>query len=106
MATIVIERLTSTGPTHTNVTSTNSRIDASDAHSTNSTANPVSIPTSGLNYSYWATFRLKCTVAPTTLINNIKFYMDGSNTFGTDVDLYGYSAYQLCASYWKHRNRR
>lgn len=84
-ATVQIVRLTGAGPTATDITSINTRANAEDAHSTAGTTNPIQIPTSGTNYSYWVTTRLNCTVAPSTSISNIKWYTDGSNTLGTGV---------------------
>lgn len=48
---------------------------------------PIPIPTSGTNYSYWKQIYLKCTGAPTTQVDNIRFYSDGSSGFGTGVAL-------------------
>lgn len=84
-ATVLIRRLTSTGPTATDITSINTRANAEDAHSTADTDNPIQIPASGTNYSYWVVTRLDCTVTPTTTINNVKWYTDGANGFGTGV---------------------
>lgn len=69
----------------TDVTSINSRLNSYDTHSTADTTNPVVIPASGTNYSYWATFRLKVTVAPSGTIDNLKFFTDGSNGFTAGV---------------------
>lgn len=48
--------------------------------------NPVPIPTSGTNYSYWKHIYLYCDTAPDTQVDNIKFYTDGSG-FGTGITL-------------------
>src|ERR1043165_6712093 len=84
-ATITIRRLTGAGPTSTDITGINTRVDLSDAHSTASTSNPIPIPASGTNYSYWCVTQLNCTVAPATLVNNLKWYTAGANSFGTGV---------------------
>jgi hypothetical protein len=84
-ATVIINRLTGSGPTLNNITGINTRANAEDAHSTSGTANPIQIPASGTNYSYWVVTRLQCTVAPSTLINNLKWFTDGGNGFGTGV---------------------
>jgi len=84
-ATVLIRRLTGAGPTATDITSINTRANAEDAHSTGGTSNPIQIPSSGTNYSYWVVTRLDCTVAPSGTINNIKWYTDGANGFGTGV---------------------
>jgi hypothetical protein len=85
-ATIIINRLTGAGPTKTNITSANTRASASDSPSPG-TSNPVPIPGSGTNYSFWVVTRLECTVAPDTLVNNIKWFTDGSSGLGTGIGL-------------------
>lgn len=85
MATVLIRRLTGAGPTATDITSINTRANAEDAHSTAGTTNPIQIPAAGTNYSYWVVTRLDCTVTPAGTINNIKWYTDGGNGFGTGV---------------------
>ena len=82
-ATVLIYRWTGSGPSSTNVTSTNSRIDASDTQSTGETSAPVTIPASGTNYSFWASFRLYCSVAPATEVANLQIYSSGSLGLGT-----------------------
>jgi len=52
------------------------------------TNNPLPVPASGTTYSYWKQVYLFCSTAPTTKIDNVKLYSDGSNGFGTDVDLW------------------
>lgn len=47
---------------------------------------PVPVPSSGTNYSYWKSIYLKCDTAPDTQVDNIKFYTDGSG-FGTGITL-------------------
>lgn len=88
MATVKIFRRTgaSGSPTDTDVTSINSRLNAVDSHSTGGTTNPVKIPNSGTNYSYWGSFRIKVTSnTGSNTIDNMKFYTDGSNNFGTGI---------------------
>lgn len=85
-ATVQIRRLTGSGPTSTNVTSSNTRLNAEDAASTGTT-NPIQIPTSGTKYSFWATFQLNCTVAPSVSIDTLRWYTDGNNGFGTGIGL-------------------
>lgn len=84
-ATVTIRRWTGAGPTKTDITSINTRANAEDAHSTAGTTNPIQIPAAGTNYSFWVVTRLSVDVAPTTGINNIKWYTDGANGFGTGV---------------------
>jgi hypothetical protein len=85
-ATVQIRRLHGSGPTSTDITSANTRLNAEDAASTGTT-NPVQIPSSGTKYSYWAVTQLHCTVAPSVSISNIKWYTDGGNGLGTGVGL-------------------
>lgn len=85
VATVLIRRLTGAGPTATDITSINTRANAEDAHSTAGTTNPIVVPAAGTNYSFWVVTRLDATVAPATNLTNIKWYTDGSNTFGTGV---------------------
>lgn len=86
-ATVTIRRWTgSTGsPTKTDITSINTRANAEDAHSTAGTTNPIQIPSSGTNYSYWVATRLSADTSPSGTINNIRWYTDGANGFGTGV---------------------
>lgn len=157
-ATVLIRRLTGAGPTATDITSINTRAVTDDSHSTNTTSNPIPIPSVGstaitnatnatpivvtatghglttgdrviiesvggntnangtwkitvvdansfnidnragnaaytsggtvrkANLSYWINTRLDCTVAPAGTINNLKWYTDGGNGFGTGVN--------------------
>ena len=48
--------------------------------------NPISVPDAGTNYSYWKQIYLKCTVAPSTQIDNVKWYTDGGG-FGTGITI-------------------
>lgn len=82
-ATVLIRRLTSSGPTATDITSTTNRLSTSDSAAPG-TANPIPIPAAGTNYSYWAVTRLDITVAASNGVNNLKWYSDGT-TFGTGL---------------------
>lgn len=84
-ATVTIRRWTGSGPTKTDITSINTRANAEDTHTTAGTSNPIQIPTSGSNFSYWVTTRLSADSTPAGTINNIKWYTDGANGFGTGV---------------------
>lgn len=86
-ATVLIRRWTgaSGSPTLSDITSINTRANAADAHSTNDTTNSVLIPTSGSNYSFWVNTRLDVTAITAGTVNNLKWYTDGSNNFGTGV---------------------
>lgn len=91
-ATVVINRYTGSTGTKTAITSINSRANAADSHSTGDTSNPIKKPTSGSNYSYWVTARLQATSAPTGTIDNLRWFSDGTNNFGTGVTCNGNAA--------------
>ncbi len=84
-ATVQLRKLTGVNSsiTSTNVTAGSARLGTSDEATS---ASSIPVPTSGSNYSYWATFQLNCTVAPDNSLTNIFFYTDGTNSFGTGVD--------------------
>jgi hypothetical protein len=84
-ADIDIYRLTGTTPTFTDITTACTRASTSDSP-TPGTANPIPVPTAGSNYSYWVSTQLYSACAPDNAINNIKWYTDGSNTFGTGTN--------------------
>lgn len=90
-ATIIINRLTSTGPTLTNITSSASRLSASDAADPG-TSDPIEIPDAGTNYSYWHTSRLQCTVAPSGTVDNLRWHPVLPNNFGTGITAKGNTA--------------
>lgn len=87
-ATIKIKRVTGASGSQTlnDVTTGTTRLNTADVVS-DGVANPVAIPASGTNYSFWACMRLVCSVAPATQINNIRFYSSGSSSLGTGVGL-------------------
>ena len=85
-ATVKINRLTGSGAgTGTDITGINTRANAEDAHSTAGTSNPIRIPASGTNYSFWVSTRLNVTVTPSGTINNLRWFTDGANNFGTGI---------------------
>jgi hypothetical protein len=84
---IQIRRLTGAGPTGTDITSINTRLNAEDAHTTAGTDNPILKPSSGTNYSFWAVTRLYHDGAGTGTVNNIKWFTDGANGLGTGKGL-------------------
>ena len=49
--------------------------------------NPIPIPPSGTNYSFWKSLYLQCTVAPSTSVNNFRIYTDAAG-FGTGITTY------------------
>lgn len=90
-ATVIINRWTGAGPTQTDITSSNTRASTSDDPAPG-TANPIPIPAAGTNYSFWVSTRLEVTVTPDGTINNIQWYTDGANGFGTGVTVNGQDA--------------
>ena len=86
-ATVVIKQWTGSGPTVTTIT--NQRYKAADDPSGTDTTYPLVKPSTGSNYSYVQTVVPYASVAPTGTINNLKWFSDGSNTFGTGVTLKG-----------------
>jgi len=93
-ATVTIRRWTgaSGDPTKTDITSINTRANAEDAHSTAGTSNSILIPDSGTNYSYWVNTRLSVDSISGGTVDNIKWYSDGANGFGTGVTCVGNTA--------------
>jgi len=47
-------------------------------------SDPIPIPAAGSNYSYWKQIYLYCDTAPSTQVDNIRFYTDGGG-FGTGI---------------------
>lgn len=84
-ATVIINRLTGAGPTENAITSINTRANAEDAHTTAGTTNSILIPTAGSNYSFWVNTQLDVTAITGGTVDNLKWYTDGSNNFGTGV---------------------
>ena len=91
-ATVKIGRWTGSTAAFTDITSANTRANAEDAHSTAGTSNPIKKPTSGSNYSYWVSTRLRAGTAPTGTIDNIRWFSDGTNNFGTGITCLGNAA--------------
>ena len=87
VATITINRLTgaSGSITETNITSINTRANTIDSHTTGDTSNPIEIPSSGSNYSFWVNTQLDATVAPDNLVDNLEWFTDGTNGYGTGI---------------------
>lgn len=75
--TLVVQQ---TGPSATPTQSaiTNLRFASADA-ANSGTASPIAIPSSGSVTSYFTTLYLNVSTAPATSIQNIKFYMNGTN---------------------------
>jgi len=89
-ATVTIRRWTGStgGPTKTDITAGTTRASTSDAAAP-ATSNPIPIPPSGTKLSYWVSTRLSADTSPTGTINNIQWYSDGTNSFGTGVTCVG-----------------
>lgn len=86
-ATVLIRRLTGSGPTATDITSINTRANAEDTHTTAGTSNSILVPAAGTNYSYWVVTRLDVTAITSGTVDNLKWYTDGSNNLGTGVTM-------------------
>lgn len=93
-ATVTIRRWTGSGggPTKTDITSINTRANAEDTHTTAGTTNSILIPAAGSNYSYWVSTRLSIDTITGGTVDNLKWYTDGSNNFGTDIACVGNDA--------------
>lgn len=74
-------------PTKTNIDGSTNRAGTADDPAPG-TSYPIPVPTdSNLRYSYWVCTRLSAFSAPSTGIQNLKWYSDGSNELGAGVDL-------------------
>lgn len=93
-ATVLIRRITGTTASQTadDITGINTRANAQDAHEVADVDNPVQKPTSGLKYSFWVSTRLDATVTPAGTIDNIRWFADGANGFGTGITCKGITA--------------
>jgi hypothetical protein len=87
-ATVIINRQTGTdgAPTKTPITSANTEQVTQDAHYASPGTNPIPVPVSGSNYGFWVSTRLETTVAPAGTINNLRYYMDGTEDSPAGVD--------------------
>lgn len=86
-ATVQIVEKNGAGGTATDKTSGTIRLKNAD-DATVDLNNPLTIASGQTDYSYEKWLRLKCTVAPSGQISNLKFYTDGSSGFGTGVNLW------------------
>ena len=86
-ATVTIRSWTGTAgaPTKTDVTSATKRLVTEDAHYSGGTTNPIPVPAAGSNYSFWPSYRLSADTTPTTQINNLRFYSDGTSSSPSGV---------------------
>lgn len=87
-AIVTIGEKNGAGGTYTDKTSGTIRFKNAD-NATVDSANPMVIPSSGVDYSFekWLRLRIGAT-GPSSQITNLKFYTDGSNGMGTGVALY------------------
>jgi len=93
-ATVTIRRWTGPAatPTKTDITNVNTRASTSDDPNPG-TSNPIPIPPSGeVRRSFWVTTRLRAETSPSGTIDNIRWYTDGTNSFGTGVSCIGQDA--------------
>src|SRR2546428_6255428 len=74
-----------------NLTGVNQRMTTADENASGSpTTNPVPIPSAGsVNRSFWQNTNLYILTTPAGTINNVKWYTDGANSFGTGVTCSG-----------------
>ena len=79
---------TSPGTDDSDVTSGTLRFKFSDDNTADAN-NPLAIPSSGTDYSFWKHTYFRMSARPgAEVVNNLKFYSDGANGFGTGVDLF------------------
>ena len=92
-ATVTIRRHTGAAatPTKTDITAGTTRASTSDDPAPGS-ANPIPIPATGSKLSFWVATRLSADTSPTGTINNLRWFTDGSNNFGTGITVKGQSA--------------
>lgn len=86
-ATVKIIEKNGAGGTATDKTSSTIRFKNAD-NATVDTNNRMVVPGSGSDYSYEKWLRLQVDVAAAVDIQNIKFYTDGNNGFGTGISLW------------------
>lgn len=93
-AAVVITRWTgdSNSPTKVNITGINTRANAEDAHTISGTTNSILVPAVGFNYSYWVSTRLSISAINQGTVDNLRWYTDGTNNFGTGITCIGNSA--------------
>jgi hypothetical protein len=75
--------------TYTSIASANVRMNTADTVAASGAENCLVRPDIGLtNYSYWKSFRLVCTVTPTTLADDLRFYLNSTDP-GTGMSFLG-----------------
>jgi hypothetical protein len=83
-STIYIEKwIGATGSqTQINITNVNQRMTTNDENASGSpSANPIPIPLSGVNASFWQNITPYVQVTPSTSVQNVKWYTSGVNPF-------------------------
>lgn len=93
-ATVTIRRWTGdvSNPVKTDITNSNSRANAEDSHTLAGTNNSILIPAVGSNYSFWVSTRLSVDAINGGTIDNIRWFTDGTNNFGTGIQANGSTA--------------
>ncbi len=86
-ATVKIVEKNGAGGTQTDKTSGTIRFKNAD-NSTVDTSNRMVVPGSGSDWSFEKWLRLQVDVAPAVDLQNLKFYTDGANSFGTGINLW------------------
>lgn len=79
-------------PSKVDITGIDTRANVEDAHSVFGPANPIPIPADGENRGFWVHTQLSADSTPSGTINNIRWHTDGSNNFGTAVNVIGEAA--------------
>jgi hypothetical protein len=85
---VKIKRWTGSTPDKTDITSINTRANATDSHSTGGTTHSILIPDSGTNYSYWVTTGLYYDGSGTGTINNLEWFAS-ADPFDADTGVTG-----------------
>lgn len=88
-ATVDVIRKTgpSGGITNNVISAINTRANAEDAHSVAGVLNAVRrpLPAQPDKYSYWVSTRIIVTVTPAGVIDNLRWFTDGTDNFGTGI---------------------
>lgn len=92
VATVIVEQAnggSDGSPGAENEITASTRLQTKDQWAPTDTSYPVPIPASGFKYSFWIHVYLEITVAPSTKIDNIRFYSDGAIgwNYGTGGEL-------------------
>lgn len=86
-ATIAVRRWTGASAGTESAARTAIRSSSSDNDYTTETTNPIVVPASSSNYGYWVSTRLNASVLPAGTANNLRWYTDGTNNYGTGVTM-------------------